>query len=53
MYVLQSAEEKGLSSATRPAEAVGLVLRTCTDDISPLEGGDWPTGQNRARRVKR
>lgn len=53
VHVLQSTEEKGFSSAARPAEAVGLVLRTGADDISPLEGGDWPTGQDRARRVKR
>lgn len=44
MHVQQSAEEKGFCSAPRPAEAVGLVLGTSADDISPLEGGDWPTG---------
>lgn len=53
VHVLQSTEEKGLSSEVWPAEAVGLVLRTGADDISPLEGGDWSTGQDRARRVKR
>lgn len=53
MHVLQGTEEKRLSSSARPAEAVGLVLRTGADDISPLEGGDWPTRQDRARGVKR
>lgn len=42
--VPQGTEEKGLCSAARPAEAVGLVLGTGADDISTLEGGDWPTG---------
>ncbi len=53
MHVLQGTEEKGLCPAARPAEAVGLVLGTCADDISPLEGGDWPTWQDRTWRVKR
>lgn len=53
MHVPQGTEEKGLCSAARPAEAVGLVLGTGADDISPLESGDWPTGQDRTRRVKR
>lgn len=53
MHVLQGAQEKGLCSAAWPAEAVGLVLGAGTDDVSALEGGDWPTGQNRTRRVKR
>lgn len=51
--VPQGTEEKGLCSAARPAEAVGLVLGAGANDISPLEGGDWPTGQDRTRRVKR
>lgn len=50
---LQSAEEKGLCSEARPAEAVGLVLGVGANDIGALEGCDWPTGKNRTRRVKR
>lgn len=53
LHVPQGTEEKGLRSAARPAEAVGLVLGTGADDISPLEGGDWQTGKDRTRRVKR
>lgn len=53
MHVPQGTEEKGFCAAPRLAEAVGLVLRTGADDISPLEGGDWPTGKDRTRRVKR
>lgn len=52
-YDLQGTEEKGVGSEARPAEAVGLVLGTCADDIRSLEGGDWPAGQDRTRRVKR
>jgi len=53
MLVPQGTEEKGLCSAARPAEAVGLVLGAGADDLSSLEGGDWPTGKDRTRRVKR
>lgn len=53
MCVLQGTEEKGVSSASRLAETVGLVFGTRADDIPSLEGGDWPTRQDRARRVKR
>lgn len=49
----QSTEEKGLRPEARPAEAVGLVLGLGADDISAVEGCDWPTGKNRTRRVKR
>lgn len=53
MCVLQGTEEKGLCTAARPAETLGLVLGTGTNDIGPLEGGDWPAWQDRTRRVKR
>lgn len=53
MIITQGAEEKGLGSEARSAEAVGLVFGTGPDDISPLAGGDWSTGQDRARGVKR
>lgn len=53
MHVLQGTEEEGLCSEAWAPEALGLVLRTGPDDISPLEGGDWPTGKNRTWRVKR
>jgi len=52
MCVSQGAEEKRVCSEAGPAEAVGLVLGTGADDISPVEGGDWSTGQDRTRRVK-
>lgn len=53
MHYLQGTAEKGVSSAAWTAEAVGLVLGTCADYISSLEGSDWPFGQDRAWRVKR
>lgn len=49
----QSAEEKGLRSEARPAEAVGLVPGLGADDVGAVEGRDWPTGKNRTRGVKR
>lgn len=51
--VAKGTEEKGVGSSTWPPEAVGLVPRTGADDINSLESGDWPIGQDGARRVKR
>lgn len=52
-FFLQSSQEKWQHKAGRLAEAVGLVPGFGAGDVSAVEGGHRPVGQNGPRRAER